>query len=257
MGAVFYFPSARGKEEEVHARSGDHIRQIERPRPSFQAFSSSAATPGRTFPSRSSKLAPPPVEMWDISPALPLCSHAATESPPPMMVMAPPLVMSARMSTIPNVPLLNFSNSKTPMGPFMMTVLQSARKAFCSSVDWGPLSRPIHPSGMESDDTVWVLASGEKASAQTMSEGRRISFPSVSALAMTSLAVSTKSSSTRDVPTDRPLAFRNVKTIPPPTMILSHLSNKAFRTVIFDETFDPPTMAAMGFSPSRTAPSRY
>mmetsp|Transcript_14815 Transcript_14815/g.22197 ORF Transcript_14815/g.22197 Transcript_14815/m.22197 type:complete len:223 (-) Transcript_14815:574-1242(-) len=195
--------------------------------------------------------------MWDILEAFPDCSQAATESPPPMMVIAPPSVMSARISTIPKVPLLNFSNSNTPIGPFMITVLQSERNSFCAAVASGPLSSPIHPSGMASAATIWVLASGEKASAITISEGRRMVFPSLSALAITSLAVSTKSSSTREVPTLYPLALRKVKTIPPPMMILSHLSRRASRTVILEETLDPPTIAAMGFSPPVTAPSRY
>mmetsp|Transcript_19365 Transcript_19365/g.33228 ORF Transcript_19365/g.33228 Transcript_19365/m.33228 type:complete len:254 (-) Transcript_19365:571-1332(-) len=196
--------------------------------------------------------------MCDISPARPDCSVAATESPPPMMVMAPfSLVKSARMSTIPKVPFSKAFISNTPMGPFMMTVLQSERNSFCSAVEAGPLSNPIHPSGMASAATTWVLASAAKLSATTMSEGRRISFPLASALARTSLAVSTKSSSTREVPTLRPLALRKVKTIPPPMMIFSHLSRRASRTVILEETLDPPTMAAMGFSPVAIAPSRY
>mmetsp|Transcript_25565 Transcript_25565/g.31481 ORF Transcript_25565/g.31481 Transcript_25565/m.31481 type:complete len:278 (-) Transcript_25565:387-1220(-) len=220
-------------------------------------MSARAATPGSTLPSRSSSEAPPPVEMWLISPARPDCSQAATESPPPMMVTAPSLVISARISTIPKVPLANFSNSKTPIGPFMITVLQSERASFCSLVVSGPLSSPIHPSGMASAATTLVLASGEKASAMIMSEGRRICFPAFSAAAITSLAVSTKSSSTREVPTLYPLALRKVKTIPPPMMILSHFSTRASRTVILEETLDPPTMAAIGFSPLLTAPSRY
>mmetsp|Transcript_3805 Transcript_3805/g.5698 ORF Transcript_3805/g.5698 Transcript_3805/m.5698 type:complete len:233 (+) Transcript_3805:236-934(+) len=175
-----------------------------------------------------------------------------------MMVMAPFFwVISARISTIPKVPLLNFSNSKTPMGPFMMTVLQSERNSFCAAVASGPLSSPIHPSGMESAATILVSASGENSLAITMSEGRRMIFPSFSALARTSFAVSTKSSSTREVPTSSPWALRKVKTIPPPMMILSHLSRRASRTVILDETLDPPTMAAIGVFPLDTAPSRY
>jgi hypothetical protein len=51
--------------------------------------SSRQATPGRTLPSRSSREAPPPVEMWLILSARPAASTAATESPPPMMVVAP------------------------------------------------------------------------------------------------------------------------------------------------------------------------
>mmetsp|Transcript_49991 Transcript_49991/g.58343 ORF Transcript_49991/g.58343 Transcript_49991/m.58343 type:complete len:253 (-) Transcript_49991:450-1208(-) len=195
--------------------------------------------------------------MCDISDARPLCSQAATESPPPIIVIAPVFEMSARISTIPNVPLLNASNSKTPMGPFMMTVLQSARAAFWAAVESGPLSRPIQPSGISRADTTCVLASLLNASAMTISVGRMISFPSFSALAKTCLAVSTKSSSTRDVPTPYPWAFKKVKTIPPPMITLSHFSRRASRTVIFDETLDPPTMAAMGFSPLEMAPSRY
>mmetsp|Transcript_10810 Transcript_10810/g.20812 ORF Transcript_10810/g.20812 Transcript_10810/m.20812 type:complete len:221 (-) Transcript_10810:614-1276(-) len=190
--------------------------------------------------------------------ARPDFSVAATESPPPMIVMAPfSFVKSARISTIPMVPLAKASNSNTPMGPFMIKVLQSLRNSFCSLVESGPLSRPIQPSGMASALTILVLASAANLSAMTMSEGRRISFPSFSALAMTSLAVSTKSSSTKEVPTPYPLAFKKVKTIPPPMTILSHLSRRAFKTVILDETLDPPTIAAMGFLPLVTAPSRY
>mmetsp|Transcript_17370 Transcript_17370/g.37474 ORF Transcript_17370/g.37474 Transcript_17370/m.37474 type:complete len:254 (-) Transcript_17370:552-1313(-) len=196
--------------------------------------------------------------MCDMSPARPDCSVAATESPPPMMVMAPfSLVRSARMSTIPNVPFSNAFISNTPMGPFMMTVLQSERNSFCSAVEAGPLSNPIHPSGIASEATTWVFASAAKLSAITMSEGRRMVLPLSLAFWSTSLAVSTKSSSTREVPTFRPWAFRKVKTIPPPMMILSHLSRRASRTVILEDTLDPPTIAAMGFSPLEMAPSRY
>merc|ERR1719491_1944967 len=109
---------------------------------------------------------------------------------------------------------------------------------------------------MVSEATTFVLASAAKLSAMMMS-GRRMVLPFFSALARTSLAVSTKSSSTREVPTERPLALRKVKTMPPPMTILSHLSRRALRTVILEETLDPPTMAAMGFSPSWMAPSRY
>mmetsp|Transcript_8419 Transcript_8419/g.20805 ORF Transcript_8419/g.20805 Transcript_8419/m.20805 type:complete len:254 (+) Transcript_8419:313-1074(+) len=196
--------------------------------------------------------------MWLMSPARPESSVAATESPPPIMVIAPfSLVMSARMLTRSKVPLANFSISKTPIGPFMMTVLAVERASFWAAVVSGPLSSPIHPSGMASAGTTLLLASALKASAITMSEGRRMVFPSFSALAMTSFAVSTKSSSTREVPTSRPLAFKKVKTIPPPMMTVSHLSRRASKTVILVETLDPPTMAIMGFSPLVTAPSRY
>ena len=44
-----------------------------------------AATPGNSLPSSSSRLAPPPVEMWSIWSALPLLLMALTLSPPPII----------------------------------------------------------------------------------------------------------------------------------------------------------------------------
>merc|ERR1719261_364034 len=125
----------------------------------------SAATPGRTLPSRSSSEAPPPVEMCDILSARPAFSTAATESPPPMIVMQPLEVRSASVSQIANVPLAKASISNTPMGPFQITVLQSANLLWISSVALGPLSRPIQPSGMASWATTCVLASASNLSA--------------------------------------------------------------------------------------------
>lgn len=83
----------------------------------FNYFSSRAATPGRTLPSKSSREAPPPVEMWLIFSARPAFSTAATESPPPIMVVQPEPVKVARVSATANVPLANASHSKTPRGP--------------------------------------------------------------------------------------------------------------------------------------------
>ena len=68
---------------------------------STQKASTSAATPGNTLPTRSSRLAPPPVEMCAILGASSDLFTADTESPPPMMVMAPFFsVISARHSAI-------------------------------------------------------------------------------------------------------------------------------------------------------------
>ena len=46
------------------------------------------AMPGSSRPSRNSREAPPPVEMWVIWEAKPSCSQAAALSPPPTMVTA-------------------------------------------------------------------------------------------------------------------------------------------------------------------------
>mmetsp|Transcript_58268 Transcript_58268/g.138685 ORF Transcript_58268/g.138685 Transcript_58268/m.138685 type:complete len:235 (-) Transcript_58268:765-1469(-) len=219
-------------------------------------LSLSAATPGRTCPSRSSSEAPPPVEMCDIWSASPAFSTAATESPPPMMVMAPFLVHSARVSATSLVPLAKASISNTPMGPFQMIVLQSASSPWIILVDSGPLSRPIQPSGIFSTVVTWVLASAANLSARMTSVGRMNLTPLALALASSSRASSTLSSSTSEDPTLSPRALRNVNTMPPPMMILSHLPISESITPILEETLEPPTMAAKGRLGSSTAPPR-
>merc|ERR1719409_1490015 len=97
------------------------------------------------------------------------------------------------------------------MGPFQMTVLQSASFSWIIFVAAGPLSRPIQPSGIASEDTTWVLALASKASATRISFGKMRSQPFSSASFMASLAVWMKSSSTSDVPTALPWALRKVK----------------------------------------------
>ena len=75
-------------------------------------FSAIAATPGSTFPSRYSREAPPPVEMWLILSAKPSWIAAVAESPPPMIVVAS---ASARASHTATVPFLSVGFSKTPI----------------------------------------------------------------------------------------------------------------------------------------------
>src|SRR5579871_5899229 len=61
-----------------------------------------ASTPGSFLPSRNSRLAPPPVEMWVILSATPAWLMAETESPPPMMEVADLLAATARaMALVP------------------------------------------------------------------------------------------------------------------------------------------------------------
>ena len=59
----------------------------------------SAATPGSTLPSSSSRLAPPPVLMWLMPAAQPAFSTAATLSPPPTTVVVPCMRWHDRMSS--------------------------------------------------------------------------------------------------------------------------------------------------------------
>src|SRR6476659_5472215 len=67
--------------------------------------SSSTVSPGSSLPSRYSRLAPPPVEMWpNWSSSKPSWRTAAAESPPPTTVSAPRPVMSTSASATAWVP---------------------------------------------------------------------------------------------------------------------------------------------------------
>ena len=99
--------------------SGLRFRSVSCEPPQFSAI---AAMPGRTFPSRNSNVAPPPVEMCEILSDSPVFFNAAMESPPPTMLVAPASVASATAFATASVPLANSSHSKTPIGPFQMIV---------------------------------------------------------------------------------------------------------------------------------------
>ena len=178
--------------------------------------------------------------------ASPALLTAATESPPPMIETAPLSVRSASVSAIAKVPLAKGSISKTPIGPFHTTVLQSASAAWISAVAFGPLSTPSQPAGIASAATTFDAASAANLSAMTTSVGRIICTPFAFASASVLAASSSWSSSTSESPTSRPRALRKVNAIPPPTTILSHFSISDSSTAIFDDTFAPPTTAANG-----------
>lgn len=61
---------------------------------------------------------------------------------PPMMVVTPFSPRPARTSAMAKVPLENFSNSKTPMGPFQMTVWLLEMTSPKDLTESGPISRP-------------------------------------------------------------------------------------------------------------------
>src|SRR6185503_12446801 len=83
-GRRSYSPSTGGGERaskralELVRGGGSRRRHYQRP-----ARSSSVATAGSFLPSRNSRNAPPPVEMYEMSPPTPNCSIAASVSPPP------------------------------------------------------------------------------------------------------------------------------------------------------------------------------
>lgn len=101
-----------------------------------------------TLPSRSSRLAPPPVETWLNSSSLPALATRVAVSPPPTMTVEPFLTDLIHASSKALEPFANAGNSKTPAGPFHRIVLDSATVSANSSADLGPQSRPIQSAGI-------------------------------------------------------------------------------------------------------------
>jgi hypothetical protein len=85
-------------------------------------FSSEASlsdsTPGNLMPCMNSREAPPPVEMNVTSLVAPLLMTKLAVSPPPMIEVAPALVLATTLFNRPSLPFLKLGNSKTPIGPF-------------------------------------------------------------------------------------------------------------------------------------------
>src|SRR5699024_5075255 len=128
--------------------------------------SSRMEMPGRSLPSMSSRLAPPPVEMCEKRDSSnPRVRTAAAESPPPATVC--PAAVD-RVSATAIVPLAKFSNSNTPMGPFQNTVAASAIFSPNSSAVSGPMSIPSWSAGISPTPTTVGVASAENSGAATV-----------------------------------------------------------------------------------------
>src|SRR5699024_1497547 len=107
--------------------------------------SSRTLIPGSSLPSRYSRLAPPPVEMWpNAASSKPRVRTAAAESPPPT-TERPSIFVSAAATA--RVPPANASTSKTPIGPFQNTVRAPASAAANAAPESGPMSRPSASAG--------------------------------------------------------------------------------------------------------------
>src|SRR5690554_2835892 len=146
----------------------------------------STSSPGRRLPSRNSRLAPPPVEMWPNWPSLnPSARTAAAESPPP--TTESPLA-SVSASATARVPAAKASNSKTPIGPFQKTVADARIASAKRAAVCGPMSRPMPCSrqGVFSNESAAVTACSASApnlEATTTSVGTSIVTPRRSASA--------------------------------------------------------------------------
>src|SRR6266567_3970957 len=170
--------------------------------------SSSAASPGSVFPSRNSRLAPPPVEMWlnAVSGKF-SCRTAAAESPPPTTV-SPGTWLIASATAL--VPAAKAGNSKTPTGPFQKTVLASESLRANSSLVRGPISRLSRSAGKSVTGYTSCSASAANRVAPTRSTGSTISTPRAAASSSTPLTLAIWSASVRERPTSWPRAARNV-----------------------------------------------
>ena len=154
------------------------------------------------------------------------------------------------------MPFEKLFHSLTPIGPFHTTVPAACRAAAKALVVLGPMSMIRQPAGMVSTITTLLLASCEKASAITTSDGNNRSTPARRAVSTISRAIGILSSSTRDLPTSTPSASRNVAAIPPPTMRVSALLTRFRSAAILSEALAPPSTAISGRpGSSKTRPS--
>lgn len=71
-----------------------------------------------------------------------------------MIVVAPLVVTSTTSSIMALVPLENFSHSNTPAGPFQTMTLALRMGSLKASTVFGPMSKPIHSSGIPSSTVV-------------------------------------------------------------------------------------------------------
>merc|ERR1719291_1531225 len=155
-----------------------------------------ASTPGRTLPSRSSKLAPPPVLQWVTLSSVSYFLQAVAVSPPPITVTTPAAVASTTASMSFLVPTSNLDISKTPIGPFHRIVLDSLTAAAFISQDLGPQSRPMKPSGMPPSFVASLISpSSPNFEEMVKSTGKMISTPSFFAFSMISGTILAPSSS--------------------------------------------------------------
>src|SRR6478735_12524597 len=225
-----------------------------------QVHASRTARPGSSLPSRNSRDAPPPVEMW-VKPdsSMPRMRTAAAESPPPTTENDGDAEIASATARVPSAKGLS---SKTPIGPFQNTVADLAAISENAAALSGPMSRPNQPSRMASALTICTAASAENASAITTSVGSTILSPfSASRFLHTSIW----SSCSREAPTPCPWAARKVKAIPPPISSESTLGSSEVITPSLSDTFDPPRITAYGrsgstvsfFSTAVSADTRY
>ena len=108
------------------------------------------------------------------------------------------------------VPLANFENSETPIGPFQSTVLEFLITSANFLVDSGPISIPSQSEGICPLLTNLVSESFEKSLPHNVSSGKISLTPLSSAFLINSSAKSSLSFSQSDIPISPPNAFTKV-----------------------------------------------
>mmetsp|Transcript_36745 Transcript_36745/g.79610 ORF Transcript_36745/g.79610 Transcript_36745/m.79610 type:complete len:211 (-) Transcript_36745:185-817(-) len=161
---------------------------------------------------------------------------------------APFAVTSTIFSIIFLVPASKGAISKTPMGPFQMMVLDLAMAAAFCSMDLGPQSKPMKPSGTPEVTSPGLISPpSPNSELQTKSTGSTISTPLALAFSMISGTILAPSSSYKDFPMSMPFrTFKKVKAMPPPTIMMSTLSSMFLMSWILSLTLAPPKMAKTG-----------
>mmetsp|Transcript_8825 Transcript_8825/g.16107 ORF Transcript_8825/g.16107 Transcript_8825/m.16107 type:complete len:285 (-) Transcript_8825:580-1434(-) len=222
--------------------------RISKPPPA--GASSSAATPGSTLPSRSSREAPPPVEQCVTLSSVSYFLQAVAVSPPPMTVTAPDFVTSTILSIITFVPVSKAAISKTPIGPFHTMVLLLAMVFEFKALLSGPQSKPMKPSGIPlANVAVLISPSSPNFEEMTKSTGSTISTPFAFAFSMISGTILAPSSSKSELPIAMPwITLMKVKAMPPPMIMASTLSSMFLISWILSVTLAPPRMAVTGFT---------
>src|SRR5581483_4989401 len=116
-------PQARERRADDRVETGEGVRvgPAEHLPVARDDHDGITATPGSSFPSSSSRLAPPPVETHEMRSARRSSLSARTESAPPTTENA--CAFPATASATAFVPSAKRGHSNTPIGPFQKTVL--------------------------------------------------------------------------------------------------------------------------------------
>ena len=143
-------------------------------------------------------------------------------------------------------PWIKLSNSNTPVGPFQRIVFEFLITSANNSCDFGPISRPSHPSGISLTFTKSVFALLSNLSAIFASTASTRFTLLFLAFSMSSKAKSNLSSSQIEFPILPPCAFTKVYVIPPAIIKLSTFVSKFSIISILEDTLEPPMIAVKG-----------